>query len=258
MRSRQLATVAAAALTVLLVAAPAESQAPRLVTIIASDNAFRTDSGGTPNVTIAAGGHVNFAYPFGSSRHNVKFTGALPTVCGSEGGPAATASALPGAPAGPGWDGGCDFQTVGSYPYICELHPNSMTGSVTVIAAGASPPVEVDDPAARSVRVALHQRGTSVRGSVLVAHNGSRVLARAYARRKSLYVRSRSSREVRVGRRLRSTVRAGRATFSAPLNALARSALRRNGRMLLKLRLTVTPPEGRSYTATRTVILRPR
>ena len=47
-------------------------------------------------------------------------------------------------------------------------------------------------------------------------------------------------------------------TFATPLNAAARRALRRNGRLSISLRLTVTPAQGDAYTATRTVILRPR
>ena len=88
MNARRLSAVAATALAMLLIAAPASGQAPTLAGIQATDFAFTTDSGGPPNVTIAAGGHVNFVYFMGNSRHNVVFTGATPTVCGSSGGPA--------------------------------------------------------------------------------------------------------------------------------------------------------------------------
>ena len=138
MRFRYPACVAAAAIAAVMVAAPAESQAPSLQGIQAGDNVFTSDSGGSPNVTIRAGGHVNFAYFMGNSRHNVVFTGALPTVCGSDGGPAATASALPGAPTPASWDGGCDFSTPGTYAFVCGLH-SSMTGSVTVVEGSATP-----------------------------------------------------------------------------------------------------------------------
>ena len=87
MNARRLAAVAGTALAMFLVAAPASSQAPTLAAIMATDNVFTTDGGGPPNVTIAAGGHVNFAYFMGNNPHNVVFTGALPTVCGSSGGP---------------------------------------------------------------------------------------------------------------------------------------------------------------------------
>jgi hypothetical protein len=80
--------------------------------------------------------------------------------------------------------------------------------------------------AATGLKIAQIQRGVSVRGSVRVQRAGSRL-------------------------------RAGRASFTAQLNVAGRSALRRNGRLAITLRLTVAPAEGRSYTATRTVILRP-
>ena len=270
MSLRAPACLAAAVLAVLLLAAPALSQAPpTLVSILASDNAFKTDSGGSPNVTIAVGGHVNFSYFSGTSKHNVVFTGAKPTVCGTTEGPAGTAAALPSAPSSPGWEGGCDFAAPGTYAFVCGLH-DSMTGSVTAVATGASPPappappIVVEEPpgasgpAASGLKVASQQRGLSVRGSVVVARTGSRLLARAFARRKALFSGSRSPLTVRVGSQTRSAVGDGRVTFAAPLNAAARKALRRNGRLLITLRLSVTPAQAAAYTATRTVVLRPR
>jgi plastocyanin len=262
MHARRLAAVAATALAMFLVVAPASSQAPTLVSIQASDNAFKTDTGGAPNVTIAAGGHVNFAYPFGKSSHNVVFTGAVPSACGSSGGPPATANALPGAPAAAGWDGGCDFATPGTYPFVCGLH-STMTGSVTVLAAGSAPPPPPPPPppavlgaAAKGLKVVAQQRGTRVRGTVKVARDSSRLLVRAFARRSALSG-GRSNAQVEVGRQLRSSVSATTVTFAAALNATARRALRRSRRLSISLRLTVTPDEGKAYTATRTVVLRP-
>jgi len=262
MRLRHLAPAAAAVLATCLLAAPAESQAPALVSIQAADNVFTTAEGGSPNVTIRTGGHVNFAYFMGDSRHNVVFTGARPTVCGSDGGPPATASALPGAPTPASWDGGCDFATPGTYAFVCGLH-SSMTGSVTVVEGGAAPTppapaVEADfRPAASGLKVAVRQRGSSVRGTVKVARSASRLLARAFVRRGALSG-GRSRAQVAVGRQLRSQVSATTVTFATPLSTAARRALRRNRRLLISLRLTVTPAEGDAYTATRTVILRPR
>lgn len=258
MRLRELIGAVATASAVLLIAAPAQGQTSRLAAITAADNIFTSDDGDTANVTIVAGGHVNFAYPFGRSRHNVVFTAALPTVCGSDGGPPATASALPGAPSGPGWDGGCDFQAPGTYPFVCALH-SSMTGSVTVVAPGTAPPPPPPPSlaaAASSLRIATQQRGTRVRGSVRVARSGSRLLARAFVARNVLYG-GRSRRQVQVGRQLRTKAGAKRVTFSTALSPVARRALRRRGKLLISLRLTVTPTRGKSYTARRTVILRP-
>jgi hypothetical protein len=106
------------------------------------------------------------------------------------------------------------------------------------------------------LKVALRQRGYGVRGSVLVARGSARLVAQAFARRKALFAGSHSTRAVAVGRQLLPSVGGARATFTAPLNRAARRALRRNGRLLIELRLTITPAEGTPYTATRTVILR--
>jgi plastocyanin len=270
MRLRHLIAAAAAVLAAVLLAAPAESQAPPTLAVVnASDNVFTTEGGGPANVTIAAGGHVNFSYFMGNSRHNVVFTGARPTVCGISDGPPGTTAALPTQPSPPLWEGGCDFDVAGTYAFVCGLHP-SMTGSVTAVQTGASPPpppaqapdvgadLSAAGPAASGVKVALHQRGLTVRGSVLITRGGSRVLARAFARRRAVFPRSSSRLVVQVGRRVRSSVDDGRVAFYAPLNATARAALRRNGRLLVTLRLTVTPAEGTPYNAARTVILRPR
>ena len=95
----------------------------------------------------------------------------------------------------------------------------------------------------------------TLRGSVNVSRAGSRLLARAFARRGAL-TGGRSTLLVQVGRQLRASVGPGRVSISLPLNAAARRALRRNGRLAITLRLTVDPPTGTTYTATRTVILR--
>jgi plastocyanin len=262
------AVVAAAALAVLFGGAPAGAQEPAtFASVVAVDNAFVAEDGGPPDVTIAAGGHVNFTYPTGASRHNVVFPDRRPTDCGISEGPEGTTAALPAAPSPPGWEGGCDFDVAGTYAFVCGLH-RSMTGSVTVVQTGASPPPPPDrdvelpvgpdaESTAGDLTVALRQRGYGVRGSVLVARGSARLVAQAFARRKALFAGSRSTREVAVGRQFLPSVGGARATFAAPLNRTARRALRRNGRLLVKLRLTITPAEGTPFTAARTVILRP-
>ena len=269
MRLRSLrpsALAAAAALAVLLAPAPAAGQAPpTLANVFATDFAFTTDGGGPADVTIAAGGHVNFTYFMGNSRHNVVFPGARPTVCGVEEGLAGTTAALPTVPTPPGWESGCDFDAAGTYAFVCGVHPQ-MTGSVTAVPTAASPPppptdVELaagldDDVAAGDLQVASRQRGYGIRGSVLVARGSARLLARVLTRRKSLYAGSRSTLQVQIGRHVRSTGGGVRIAFTAPLNRAARAALRRKGRLLTTLRLTITAREDAPSTTTRTVILR--
>ena len=122
---------------------------------------------------------------------------------------------------------------------------------------GLDLPSLLDVPGASSLRLKSSQRGTVVRGSLVVARKGSKLVVRALARRNALSRSSRSSLRVQVGRQQRSPVQ-GRTSFGVALNATARRALRRDGRLAIGLRITVTPPaEGRSYKATRTVTLRP-
>jgi hypothetical protein len=118
-----------------------------------------------------------------------------------------------------------------------------------------SPPASTTGPAATALRVTTPQRGFTLRGSVAVRSASSRLLARAFARRGALSG-GRSTLLVQVGRQLRSSVGPGRVSFSVPLSATARRALRRNGRLAITLRLTVDPPTGATYTAQRAVILR--
>jgi plastocyanin len=259
-----LSAVVVAVLGAALLGDPAHGQALTSAAIVASDFQFSAIDGGPPNVIVAAGGNVDFAYPTGTSSHNVVFAGKQPSACAISQGPDSGSKApLPSAPTGPGWAGGCRFDVAGAYSFVCGMHSN-MTGSVTVVAAGTAPPPPAPvppptpiEPPASSLRVASPQRGAAVRGSVRVRSRGSRVLARAFARRRAL-VGGASTRQVAVGRSLRSSVGPGRASFSVRLGTTARRALRRHGRLSISLRLTVTPPAGDSYTATRTVVLRSR
>jgi hypothetical protein len=91
---------------------------------------------------------------------------------------------------------------------------------------------------------------------VNVTRAGSRLLAQAFARRRALSG-GRSNRQVQVGRQSRSGVGGARVAFAVRLNSAARRALRRNGRLAISLRLTVTPPLANAYKVTRTLVLRP-
>lgn len=269
---------AAAIVGALLIGGQASSQTPATANIVAvSDSvAFTTASGGAPNVTITAGGTVAFSHAGGAFAHNVRFTTAQPSSCVQTAPPSASVvPPLPTSPDSGAWAGACTFAAQGTYAFNCALHGTGMTGSVTVVAAPPPPPPPGSPPApppppgappppppsssaaAASLRVSLRQRGTVVRGSVNVSRARSRLLARAFARRGALSGGS-SRTEVRVARRLRTSVGPGRVAFSLTLNAAARRSLRRNGRLAITLRLTVTPPAGSAYTAKRTVVMRPR
>jgi plastocyanin len=92
------------------------------------------------SVTIKAGEKVTFAFPSGSSAHNVSFpSGPKPALC-----PQTKASPqvpfldpddappMPGFAQPVGWEGNCTFDTPGTYTFVCSTHPVEMTGTVIV------------------------------------------------------------------------------------------------------------------------------
>jgi hypothetical protein len=66
-----------------------------------------------------------------------------------------------------------------------------------------------------------------------------------------------ASREVVVGRLLRSHLRAGRTSFTVSLRARAHAALRRLGRISLTVRIVITPVAGHGAVISRKVLMRP-
>ncbi len=259
----------------LLFGGPASGQTT--ASIVAKDFEFRAVPDGPPALTIAAGGSVGFSQAAGMFPHNVRFTGAQPASClQSVGTSSGSVPPLPSPASSAAWAGTCTFAAAGEYPFVCEVHGN-MTGKITVTGSTLppppppppppiSPPPPVSPPpppppgttpgsAASLLRITTPQRSFTLRGSVDVTRSGSRLLARAFARRGALSG-GRSTLLVQVGRQLRSSVGPGRVSFSLPLTAAGRRALRRNGRLAITLRLTVDPTTGTTYAAKRTVILR--
>jgi hypothetical protein len=90
---------------------------------------------------------------------------------------------------------------------------------------------------------------------VNVRSASSRLLARVLVSRRALSG-GRGAKQVEIGRLSRRLVHAGPVSFKVTLTAAGRRALRRNGRLSISLRLSVTPPSGTAYRATRIVILR--
>jgi plastocyanin len=278
MRIRKPPLVVAAGFAGLLIAGPARSEAPATASIVAADEPIRweTATGGAPNVTIAAGSAVDFAYPSGSSTHNLVFTAAQPSSCAQTAGPAST-GAVPPLPnpsslGDPGWAGTCTFAAAGAYPFVCGIHSN-MKGSVTVVGDGSTPPPPAGPPpppappppppppataptapAASALTVPAIQRGFAVRGSVKVARAGSKLRASIQGLRAALLPKGGGTYP--IGEQSRRSLAAKRVAFSAPLSALGRRALHRRGRLAITLRVTVTPTAGKAFTALRRVSLR--
>jgi hypothetical protein len=61
--------------------------------------------------------------------------------------------------------------------------------------------------------------------------------------------------QARVGRLARSSLQAGSVSFSVPLGAKGKAALRRHRRLALTVKVTLTPLHGVAVTVTRGVVI---
>jgi plastocyanin len=214
-------------------------------------------------VTVAAGGSVNFANSSGllhgihwdsgpstPSCNGVPLDGATPSFSSS-------------------WSGSCSFSTAGTYRYYCSYHGPSMSGTVIVSADGATtttsststpppggtpPPASGGSSALASVSLPASQRGTLLHGSVKLGQSGSRLEIKLSASGAALGG-SGTRAALLVGRLLKRSVGPGKVSFSIPLSTSAKRALRRHGRLAVKVLLTVTPAGGGATRVTRHVTL---
>ncbi len=128
----------------------------------------------------------------------------------------------------------------GSDPYWGAADvPGASSGTPVLGAPAARRPAR----AFRSLRVAKRQRGRAVRLRLRVTRGPARVEARL----------RHGSR--RAGRVLRRRARAGTLRLRVPLNAAARRALARRGRLTLRLTVTARAPGRSPATARRRVAL---
>lgn len=229
--------------------------------------------------TVLAGGVVKFTNPYPEVPHGLKFTGGTAGVTPSCSGIPAAAGEATGATS---WQGECTFTTPGTYTFICTVHPTEMKGTVTVEADGATTTTTTTTtptnttttttttaPAAPSMTpealsssplqgkplVRSSQRGGSVKGSLQVSEAGSgdRLEVDVFTQGTSP---ARHSTHVRVGRLVRSSVTAGRTSFVVKLGARARSVLAHRHRLVLSVRIVLTPPHGTAVSVIRSVLLR--
>jgi plastocyanin len=206
-------------------------------------------------LTIAQGGTVTFSYPSGRSEHNADFgSGPRPTGCTQTAGlPVGKVPPLPHIPSSAGWSGNCTFSAPGIYTFHCDLH-TFMTGTVVVEGPGGSP-FAGKPSTATSLR--SPQRGTTIHGSVKLSNaaTGGSLAVDVRATAKSLG--RRGSGLVRVGRLTKSAVKPGTIRFGVALDAAAKRAERRAGRLTVTVEVTVQAPGGRPVSVTRRVLLRP-
>lgn len=140
-------------------------------------------------------------------------------------------------------------------PLTSTTEAQTPSASTPPGASGSSAPGS--GPRTPTLALAKRGHGTSVRGSIELApiYGGSRLEIDLLTKGASL-ASAKHSAQVRVGSFVRAAVSAGRVSFAIPLNAKAKRALRRRGRLALTVRLTLTPPGGKPVTTTRGVVVR--
>lgn len=224
-------------------------------------------------VTIASGGTVTFIDH--GKEANLAWTGTPPTCEPS----------VPVSPTPPktGWEGKCKFEQPGTYKFESStLWPeytkyeivvegaatgttptttSSPGGGTTTSPPGGSgseavPGSPLAGSASEAVKLARTQHGSSVRGSVKISQVGAggRLEVDLLASDASL-AKAGHSTQVRVGRLVRSLSYAGSMSFTVPLNAKGKAALRRHRHLTLTVKITLTPQHGTAVTVTRVVIV---
>jgi hypothetical protein len=202
---------------------------------------------------------VTFKNPSGSVLHGVTWSGGPATP---------TCSNVPIDDGKTSWSGTCGFAQAGTYSFYCSVHPTEMKGTITASVAGSPTPTPpppsptepsgspLQGPASQALKLARSQRGNAVRGSVNlspVAVGGRLEIDLLMAR--ALLPDAGRVGSVRVGRLVRSGLRPGRVQFAVGLRRVARRALEERGRLPLKVRLTITPPDGRALILNRSVVV---
>ena len=211
-------------------------------------------------VTIPAGGSIAFV-DHGTAA-NIAWTGTVPTC-------------EPGVPVAPtppttGWEGKCTFATPGTYRFESStLWPEYTKYEVVVEGMATGPGGEGGpgpgttsggestrgSPLSGSPRIDRAQQGGTVKGSLEVsdAGAGARLEVDLIAAATSLGKTGHGTQV--VGRFVSASVDAGRRSFAVKLDSKARLALERRHHLALKVRITLTPADGKATTVTRSVVL---
>jgi hypothetical protein len=223
-------------------------------------------------VTIAAGGEVMFT-DHASTAAAVVWMGSAPACTG------VPTSAMTN------WEGKCKFEQPGTYKFesstLFSAGPNytkyeivvegATTGTTPTTPTTTTPttttpttPTTPSKPShgspleggSRALKLAGSQHGSSVRGSVKISQAGAggRLEVGLFAAGASL-AKAGHPAHVRVGRLVRTSLKADRVSFSVPLSAKGTASLRRHRRLALTVKITLTPLDGAAVTVTRGVVL---
>lgn len=278
---RRLLLAAAAALGAGIAIAPGVASFATEPTVEAATGGYGYGFRWSPStVEVKEGGAVAFQNASATVDHGVQWTGGPETP------------SCPGVPIDEGktsWKGTCTFTRPGTYTFRCVVHPTEMTGTITVGPNGvvttapsnttpssattttttatttpgppsqssSAPGFPLAGPASRALKLARHQRGRLVRGSIDVAKAGAgdRLEVDVFATAAAL-ARARHGARVRVGSYSRSSVPAGRTSFSVKLDTRARRALKRHGRLTLTVLVRLATPHRPALAIARSVLER--
>jgi hypothetical protein len=166
--------------------------------------------------------------------------------------------------AGPASVGATQSFTTPSTPVTPPPAPTTPVATTATQPAAAAPPVTLPGPGApaaplggtATLALASTQHGNVVHGAIQVPAGdaGARLEIELLAPRASLAKVKRSS-NARVGRLVRSTVVAGKVSFTVALDAAAKRALHRHHKLVLTAKVSLTPAHGAQETITRSISL---
>ena len=274
---RQLLGLLAALLGAAVVVLPAAAGSETTPSVQAVNSGIYYHYWSPALLTVRTGGVVTFSNPYTETAHGLKFTGATPSCTGI---PPAAGQAT----GATNWHGECTFSTPGTYSFICTVHPEEMKGTVTVTANGTttttitpsptpggiptttSPTTNESGPgattgsplagsASQAVKLAPSQKGKSVHGSVKVSRAGAGGRLEVDLLAKGASLAGAHLAQLRVGRLVRSSLRAGTVSFTVPLSAKAKRALARHGRLALGVKIVLKPATGTAVAIIRSVVL---
>ncbi len=222
-------------------------------------------------VTIAAGGEVKFV-DNATTAAAVVWSGSAPVCSG------VPVSAMTK------WEGACKFEQPGIYDFESstmfkepgidytkyEIVVEGASTGITPTTTSTAPTTTTTAPTtpgapssgspleggSRALKLADSQHGSMVHGSIKVSQAGSggRLEVGLFAAG-ALLAKAGHSAPVRVGRLLRSSLKAGNVSFLVPLTAKGKAALRRHRRLVLTVKVTLTPLHGAAVRITRGVVM---
>jgi hypothetical protein len=236
------------------------------------------DIGQIQPFTIAQGGTISFEDNDSKAPTDVLWKGAAP-------------SCTPEVPSTPktSWSSTCTFANAGEYGFESQelfndgtfnytqykviVEKSGGTGTTPSTPTTTTPttttpttPMMPGEPSqgsgspleggSKALKLAGSQHGSTVHGSIKVsqAGTGGRLEVALFAAGASL-AKAGHPTQVRIGRLLRSSLRAGSVSFSVPLTAKARAKLHRHRRLALTVKITLTPLHGARVKITRGVVL---